>query len=185
MTFTGTKFAANIKSLGSYLGTLQNVSFENFVLHDVGKAINIDLDGQSQGAGSQRGTGTGTGRDVGTILVRNVTFRNFTGSAAVAGTFDCPGSGEQCAGIVLADIDITGTTQGFTCEGGVQGLAVRCSPKAPCLGLSKPCTFGMDAEPPMPPPPPPPPAAPPTHLKSWKPVSEISIDLLMPPAVND
>ena len=48
MTFTGTKFGANIKSLGSYLGTLQNVSFENIVLHDVGKAINIDLVGQGK-----------------------------------------------------------------------------------------------------------------------------------------
>ena len=98
----------------------------------------VSPDGQPQGAGNRGDTGTGKGRGVGTILVRNVTFRNFTGSAAVAGTFDCPGSGEQCAGIVLEDIAITGTKQGFTCAGGVRGLAVRCSPEAPCLGSSEP-----------------------------------------------
>ena len=67
MTFTGTKFGANIKSLGSCLGTLENVTFENVVLHDVQKAINIDLDGQELRAGQ--------GRRVGAISVRNVAFR--------------------------------------------------------------------------------------------------------------
>ena len=47
MTFTKTKFGANIKSLGSYRGVLSNVTFEDFQLDRVHKAINIDLIGQT------------------------------------------------------------------------------------------------------------------------------------------
>lgn len=121
MTFNGTRFGANIKSLASYLGTLHDVVFENFVLHDVAKAINIDLNGQ-----------TNKQHDAQTILVRNVTFRNFTGDANIAGTFTCPGD-ETCSGILLEDINITGTQTGFTCSGSVAGRAIRTSPPAKCL----------------------------------------------------
>ena len=97
MEFVGTKFGANIKSLGSYLGTMENILFENVVLHDVEKAINIDLNGQDDDARVQ------------TIRVKNVTFRNFTGDAKIAGTFTCPGPAGTCSGILLEDINITGT----------------------------------------------------------------------------
>jgi hypothetical protein len=121
MTFTGTRFGANIKSLASYLGTLHDIVFENFVLHEVAKAINIDLIGQDTDARAQ------------TIRVHNVTFRNFTGDANIAGTFTCPGSG-ACSGILLEDINITGTETGFICSGGgVAGHAIRTSPPANCI----------------------------------------------------
>ena len=124
MQFTGTKFGANIKSLTSYLGTLENVVFENFALHDVGKAINIDLKGQQfDDVDARHGQ---------TIRVNNVTFRNFTGDAKIAGTFTCPGS-RTCSGILLEDIDITGTQKNFSCSGSVAGHAIRSSPPAPCL----------------------------------------------------
>tara|TARA_B110000208_G_scaffold15997_1_gene19191 strand:- start:195 stop:659 length:465 start_codon:yes stop_codon:yes gene_type:complete len=128
MEFVGTKFGANIKSLGSYLGTMENILFENVVLHDVEKAINIDLNGQDDDARVQ------------TIRVKNVTFRNFTGDAKIAGTFTCPGPAGTCSGILLEDINITGTQKpngGFMCTGGVAGRAIRCSPPAPCLDASE------------------------------------------------
>ena len=114
MTFTGTQFGANIKSLGSYLGTLENVTLENFVLHDVQKAINIDLDGQTE-------LRAGQGRRVGAISVRNAVFRNFRGTASIAGTFTCPGgeggSNPGCSGITLEDVSINGTSSAFSCQG--------------------------------------------------------------------
>ena len=140
MTFTGTRFGANIKSLASYLGTLHDVVFENFVLHDVAKAINIDLKGQNT---NKRHGDTDTRAQ--TIRVRNVTFRNFTGDARVAGTFTCPGSG-TCSGILLEDIDITGTQEGFVCSGGVAGHAIRTSPPAKCMDPEEPTLFAPRGE---------------------------------------
>eukprot|EP01047_Picozoa_sp_COSAG01_P001850 COSAG01_NODE_45_length_32100_cov_28.037218_27_plen_1119_part_00 len=132
MTFTGTRFGANIKSLASYLGTLHDVVFENFVLHDVAKAINIDLKGQNQRHDDARAQ---------TIRVRNVTFRNFTGDAKIAGTFTCPGTPGTCSGILLEDINITGTQTGFTCIGSVGGHAIRTSPPAKCMDPEEAASF--------------------------------------------
>lgn len=126
MTFTSTRFGANIKSLASYLGTLHDVVFENFVLHDVAKAINIDLKGQTDNEYDDADARTQT------IRVHNVTFRNFTGDAKIAGTLTCPGNG-TCSGILLQDINITGTQTGFICSGSVAGRAIRTSPPAKCL----------------------------------------------------
>jgi hypothetical protein len=112
--------------MAAYLGTLHDVIFENFVLHNVAKAINIDLKGQSNKRHHDATTRAQT------IRVRNVTFRNFTGDAKIAGTFTCPGSG-TCSGILLEDINITGTQTGFICSGGVAGHAIRTSPPAKCM----------------------------------------------------
>ena len=126
MTFSQTKFAANIKSLASYRGTVENILFENFQLDRVAKGINIDTSGQSAL------TGHSTGRDSrwSAIAVVNVTFRNFTGTVQTAGTLDCE-HGAKCARIALENIKLDAAT-GWSCKGNVHGSATNCSP-LPCL----------------------------------------------------
>jgi len=118
MTFVGTAFAANIKSLSSYNGVVENIVFENFVFKNVRKAININLYGQ-------------TLQDmVGSVRVRNIIFRNFRGTAEVPGTFYCK-EPQQCEGIRMEDVRLN-TTGKYSCKGNVSGVVNNCSPE-PCL----------------------------------------------------
>ena len=127
MTFSRTAFAANIKSLPSYQGTVSGVVFEDFVLDRVGKAIQVNPYGQH----AQR-IASASRLDLGleSISVANISFRRIQGTAAVAGTFDCDQG--QCTGIEFADVHITGTTSNYSCKGTVQGSASNCTPM-PCF----------------------------------------------------
>ena len=46
-TFVRSQMAVAIKSLGSFVGTVSNVTYRNFVLHDVEMATMLNVFGQS------------------------------------------------------------------------------------------------------------------------------------------
>ena len=133
MTFSHTKFAANIKSLGSYRGSVSDVVFENFVLDSVDKAINVNLYGQSATAARRTTPGVHASK-LAAIMVANVTFRNFRGTAKTAGTFECDANA-PCTGIVMDHVHLTGTDAGYVCKGSVTGTVSGCVP-TPCIGSS-------------------------------------------------
>ena len=126
MKFSQTKFAANIKSLPSYLDSVEGIVFENFVLDRVAKAININTAGQGAATGRRSGWGS--------IGVAGITFRNFTGTAQTAGTIECA-HGSHCTGIVVENVVLKGTDAGWVCVGNVSGTATNCSP-TPCKQLA-------------------------------------------------
>ncbi len=152
MTFINTSFAANIKSLPSYSGTIEQVLFEDIILLNVRKAINIDLDGQSFGIDGKNGNdpkqqlGVPSTNEANrdnfkqfrVIRVRNITFRNFSGSAETAGQFKCEvddaedSQDTQCLDIKMENVKISGAHTGYRCEGDVEGISINCFPK-PCF----------------------------------------------------
>merc|ERR1711964_268936 len=104
------------------MGTVEDIVFEDFILDRVGKAINVNPYGQ--GVAADLGVGA---IGVGAIRVANITFRNFRGTAKVPGTFSCDDH-EQCTGFTMENVNITGTTAGYSCKGNVTGTATGCSP---------------------------------------------------------
>ena len=132
MSFNRTSKSGNIKSVDLYQGMVEDITFENFLLEDVGKAILINENGQNTAAQSDR---VGGGR--GGIRVLNITFRNFSGTAQHAGDFNCNKAGGGCTGINVVNVRVTGgqgnsSITPYTCNH-VSGTVTDCSPQL-CFG---------------------------------------------------
>ena len=123
-----TKLGITIKSLPMMTGTAQDITFENIAVDQVGTAILIDTVSQDRGAGAIQQSPQ---RGLGVMHVKGIVIRNLTGTARVAGKFDCTQG--SCAGIALSGLRLPAAAT-YSCAGDVTGTAAGCVPTPPsCL----------------------------------------------------
>ena len=129
-TFVRSQMAVAIKSLGSFVGTVSNVTYRNFVLHDVEMATMLNVYGQS---------GASDVAQPAVSSFQGITIENITGTAERAGKMLCDES-IACRDIVMRGVDLTLTggnvsARPYECSH-VFGTAEGCEPK-PCLAALK------------------------------------------------
>ena len=131
--------AVAIKSLQSFVGTVSNVTYRNFVLHDVNQAIMMNVYGQ------------GLSDSPRVSSFHDITIENVSGTAAGAGKMLCDAS-ITCRDITMRNVDLTITgkssngktyPRAYQCSN-VFGKAEGCTP-VPCLTAeSQPAALKTD-----------------------------------------
>ena len=121
-------------------GTAQDITFENIVVDQVGTAILIDTVNQDSSASVQQqqlppassSSSSGATVGLGVMHVQGIVIRNLSGTARVAGKFDCTQG--SCSGIALSGVRLPATAT-YSCIGDVTGTAAPgCVPTPPsCL----------------------------------------------------
>jgi polygalacturonase len=133
----GTSSGLALKSLPLFVGTARNVSFTNFVLHDVKLGMALNFFNQGVNAGLEHGIEAKLGASASDILIENV-----TGSVSAVGDKHGTGAGhincrstEPCTGLRLVNIQLVSTKVGspvapYSCTS-ANGTFAACSP-VPC-----------------------------------------------------
>ena len=133
-TLSRTKLGITIKSLPMMTGTVQGITFENIVVDHVGTAILVDTMSQDNGGAgvAQLPADRRATVGLGVMQVQGITIRNLTGTARVAGKFDCTQG--SCSEIALSGVRLPATAT-YSCVGNVTGTAAPgCVPTLPsCL----------------------------------------------------
>ena len=126
VTFVGTNNAVSVKSLPSFVGTIANATFANFVLRGVKTAIAVNFLGQG---GRQQDFHSAGGEAtvppplrLGAGTMHGVRIVNVSGTTQDAGHITCT-AGLPCTGIVMENVVLTEKTENKTWgkEGGAFG----------------------------------------------------------------
>jgi hypothetical protein len=124
-TFVRSRMAVAIKSLDAFVGMASNIVFRNFVLHDVGMAVMMNVNGQSASLST-------TDSRSAISSYQRILIENVSGTAVSPGKMLCSAS-MACKNIVMkaVDLSITGAKHEYQCDN-VFGTALDCQP-TPCL----------------------------------------------------
>eukprot|EP00656_Telonema_subtile_P036025 TRINITY_DN39999_c0_g1_i1.p1 TRINITY_DN39999_c0_g1~~TRINITY_DN39999_c0_g1_i1.p1 ORF type:complete len:272 (+),score=20.78 TRINITY_DN39999_c0_g1_i1:243-1058(+) len=121
--FLNTWQAVVIKSLESFVGRAENVTYQDFALDNVATAVMVSMFDQHVGH-----------RAISTPSAAQLLIRNVTGTVKAAGHFSCGAPSAGCEGVVMENVSLQAvpgvSLTGYDCVNAT-GVARGCDP-APC-----------------------------------------------------